>query len=447
MANYFLDLTYKSNELAIIMITLISYIGICVIAFASRYMVGDSKYKSFFVHLIVLICVVSIMVSINNLWVLFGASCLSNAILVSLMIHKQKWKAAKASGILAAKNYLFSAICMASAFALFYFNTRQISISSIVSDSNNSIAVQIALLLLLVAAMAQSALWPFHRWLLSSLNSPTPVSAIMHAGLVNGGGFLLVLFSPLYVRHPNIMLVIFIVGMISVLLGTLWKLMQSDVKRMLACSTMGQMGFMFVQCGLGLFPLSIAHLFWHGMFKAYLFLASGSAAHEKRLDLLYPPKPSALMCALFCGALGSFVFAYVSHKSWFAGDSTLVLMVIVFIAGTQLGLSVIRIANLKSVILASVITFLAALLYGGSAQLIMWILAPMDLMRAQPLNIFSLAGVSVLTLAWFGVLFIRTPLKNKNQQSSWWLKAYVKALNSSQPHQDTITSHRNHYQY
>jgi NAD(P)H-quinone oxidoreductase subunit 5 len=447
MIDYFLNLSYKLDELAIIMISLIGYIGICVLSFALRYMKGDTKYRSFFIHLILLICSVAIMVSSDHLGVLFMTSCFSNLILVRLMIHKPKWKAAKASGMIAAKNYLLSAICMALAFVLFYFNTGETSLNSILHQNNQSILILIALLLLLVAAMAQSAIWPFHRWLISSLNSPTPVSAIMHAGLINGGGFILVRFAPLYLQCPKLMTAIFLVGVVTALLGTLWKLMQNDVKRMLACSTMGQMGFMFVQCGLGLFHLAIAHLFWHGMFKAYLFLASGSAAQEKRFDLSYSPKPLAFICALLCGGGASCVFAYANNKSWFTGDSTLVLMVIALLAGTQLALPILRIPTFRSFILASIITPTAALIYGGSVHIIVSVISPMDLMHAQPLSIIHIVGIIALTLAWLCVIFVRSPLKTTNNYSSLMLKGYVKALNSSQPHPDTITSHRNHYQY
>lgn len=443
----FLDSSYKLDELAIIMVALIFYIGICVISFSSRYMKGDAKYKSFFFRLILLICSVAITVSSDNLWLLLISSCFSNLMLVSLMIHKSKWKAAKASGIIASKNYLLSIICMASSFVIFYFSTSESSVSSIIHHNSQSFFIKIALLLLLVAAMAQSAIWPFHRWLLSSLNSPTPVSAIMHAGLINSGGFLLVRFSHLYLHHNDIMSAIFVIGMISALLGTLWKLLQTDVKRMLACSTLGQMGFMFVQCGLGLFPLAIAHLFWHGMFKAYLFLSSGSAAQEKRLELSYPPKALSFLYALVCGALGSFVFAYVSNKSWLAADSTFVLMVIVFLAGSQLALPILHISNFKNFILAGISIITAALIYGGSIQFISETLTPMKLMHAQPLNIFHILGVIVLTVAWLCILFTQGPSKTSSKHTSWMLKAYVKALNSSQPHQATITSHRNHYQY
>ncbi|MBY0534092.1 MAG: hypothetical protein K2P31_03910 [Rickettsiaceae bacterium] len=443
----FVHLSYKLDELGITMMALIAYIGTCVIAFASRYMRGDAKYHSFFLRIILLICSVAIMVTSDNLWVLLTSICISNLILVSLMIHKSKWKAAKFSGFIAAKNYLLSAIFMASAFWLFYFATGQISISSIENQNNYSIIVEIALLLLLIAAMAQSAIWPFNKWLISSLNSPTPVSAIMHAGLINAGGFLLVRFAPLYSQNETIMNFIFILGITSALIGTLWKLMQSDVKRMLACSTMGQMGFMFAQCGLGLFPLAIAHLCWHGMFKAYLFLASGSAAQEKRLDLPYPPKPLAFICALLCGAFGSLIFAIAANKSWLAGDSTLVLMVIVFLAGSQLSLSMLSTLNAKNFILAGLITMIAAIVYGGSTQCITWILSPMKLMHVQPLNIFHILSIFALTLAWICIIFMRSPSKNMGKNSKWLLKAYVKSLNYSQPHQGAITSCRNHYQY
>lgn len=443
----FANLGYKLNELSIIMITLIGYIGTCVISFSSRYMKGDTKYYSFFLRIILLILSVVVMVTSDNLLALFISLCISNFILVSLMIHKSKWKAAKASGVLAAKNYLLSAIFMSLAFGLFYFSTGTNSINSISNQTHHSIIIDISLLLLLIAAMAQSAIWPFHKWLLSSLNSPTPVSAIMHAGLINAGGFLLVRFSHLYSQNDMIMNFIFILGITSALIGNLWQLMQSDVKRMLACSTLGQMGFMFAQVGLGLFPLAIAHLCWHGMFKAYLFLASGGAAQEKRLDLSCPPTALSFICAVLCGAFGSFIFAYTSNKTWFAKDSTLVLMVIVLLAGSQLSLSILKTINFKNFVLAFLITTIAATIYGFSAQLIMRILEPMQLMHVQPLNVFHILGVFVLTFAWLCILFIRSTSKNIKKHSHLLLKAYVSALNYSQPHQETITSHRNHYQY
>lgn len=439
--------SYKIDNLGMIMLFLIAYIGLCVIGYSSRYLAGDTRYRAFFVRITVLICAVSIMVTTDNLWALLMSLCLSNFTIVTLMIHKAQWQAARTSGIIAAKTYLLSLSFMTGAFALLYTTTNQTSITAILHCKNHSTVTAIALSLLLIAAMAQSAIWPFHKWLISSLNSPTPVSAIMHAGLINAGGFLLVRFAPLYAQHALLMHVIFIVGISSALLGTLWKLMQSNVKRMLACSTMGQMGFMFAQVGLGLFPLAIVHLFWHGMFKAYLFLASGSSGQDQGLDLAYSPKILAFIGALCCGAFGSFIFALTANKAWLANDSTLVLTVIVFLAGSQLALGTLRKLNYKNFILAIMMTLTAAIIYGASTRFIMWILRPMNLIYLQPLHIFHISGIGCLIIAWLLIIFVRNPRGRVPQYSQLILQAYVKALNASQPHPGTITAARNHYHY
>ena len=434
---------FNLDALATIMIALVAFIGLCVGSFAYRYIRGDTQYRTFFVQLTLLIASVAVMVSSDHLVLLLGALGVSNFLLVRLMIHKSVWKAANNAGMLAAKNYAFGAISIAAAFGLFYQATGETSIQALVHQSTTSPLILPALLLLLIGAMTQSAIWPFYKWLTSSLNSPTPVSAIMHAGLVNGGGFLLVRFAPFYFDHSMLLTAIFVIGLSSALLGTLWKLMQSDVKRMLACSTMGQMGFMLAQCGLGLFPAAVAHLVWHGMFKAYLFLASGGAAQERRFDLGYPPKPFIFMLALMCGVTGSLGFAYASGKSWFAGDTTLVLMIVSFLTASQFALPILREKTIQNLPVALIATAVVGLAYGGSIHLIAWAMEPMGLMQPQPLNEFHIIGIIALALAWLSILFLR----HQQETPAWMLKNYVKALNASQPHAATITAHRNSYKY
>ncbi len=438
---------FNFDSLAMIMIYLVAFIGLCVGSFAMRYLKGDIQYQAFFVQLTLLIGSVSVMVSADNLILLFIAWCLSNVLLVKLMIHKSSWKAAKASGSLALMNYIAGAVCVATAFVLLYYVTGETSVQALLKTNHSAAPLILpALSLLLIGAMTQSAIWPFHRWLISSLNSPTPVSAIMHAGLVNGGGILLTRFAPLYLQYSHLLTAIFVIGMTTALLGTLWKLMQSDVKRMLACSTMAQMGFMFAQIGLGLFPAAVAHLVWHGLFKAYLFLGSGSAAQEKRLDLRYPPKPLAFMRALVCGTVGSFGFAFASGKSWAAGDTTLVLMVVSFLSASQFALSILSRQTLKNLIPALIFTSFFGLLYGCSVQLVAWVMEPMQLMQPQPLNVFHMTGIVALTLTWLATLF-SSLYKKTSKSPAWMLKGYVAALNASQPAPSTVTTYRNQYRY
>jgi NAD(P)H-quinone oxidoreductase subunit 5 len=434
------------DSLAVVMMVLVGFISLIVANFATRYMRGDTRYRIFFVQLALLTCSVMLMACADHLVLLLCTWGISNFFIVRLMIHKACWPAARASGCLAAKTYLLGFLCIACSFALLYTITGQNSIQAIMDQDIQSILLTPALLLLLVGAMTQSAIWPFHHWLTSSLNSPTPVSAMLHAGLVNGGGFLLARFATLYFHAPTLLTIIFMIGMSTALLGTLWKLMQSDVKRMLACSTMGQMGFMLAQCGLGLFAAAVAHLIYHGMFKAYLFLASGSAAQEKRLALNYPPTLLAFACALLCGVVGSYGFAIASCKLWLAKDTTLVLKAVAFLAAAQFALTRFRVLSMSSIVLAIVETGVLGVIYGLNVHFIEFLLEPLHLNQPQPLNLFHVLGMLLLVGAWLSMLFFRNTQRPR-LLLAWLTCLYVKALNASQPHPSTTNAYRNQYQY
>ena len=431
------------------MMTLIIFLGFIVWRFAGKYLQGDGRYHKFMGLLGLLVLSMVAMVSADNIWLFLGAWGISNFILIEMMIHKRSWQAAKASGVLTAKVLGFGFLCLLTAFILIAVTTHQSSIQHISLLSNKiDTWFSVALLLILLAGMAQSALWPFHRWLLSSLNSPTPTSAIMHAGLVNGGGFLLVRFAHLYTSHASILTLIFIVGVISAVLGTLWKLLQTDIKKMLACSTLAQMGFMFIQCGLGLFPAAVAHLCWHSLFKANLFLGFNSVAKEKRCKIDASPNLILFLFALVCGVLASYIFAMTAHLTWLACDTTFVLICVVFITATQLSLTLLQIERglfTKAILAVSISAGLSAL-YGLNVWLFELWLKPMRLMQPQSLNIYYVIGIFLLLSTWLMLLFKNQLMKN-NTISNLFYKYYVAALNASQPHPDTITTNRNQYQY
>lgn len=447
MFTNFVNSLFYFDPLATVMIILIGVIGLTVANFSKRYLDGNTRYYRFFWILSFLIISVSIMVCADNLFLLLLAWCISNALLVNLMIFNPNWEIAKASGTLATKNFALGFFLVASAFTIFYQQTGQSSVQSIIHQGHNgSLMMTTALVLLAIGAMTQSAILPFHKWLLSSLNSPTPVSAIMHAGLVNGGGFLLTRFSSIYADSPILLNLLFTIGLASALVGTLFKLMQSDVKRMLACSTMGQMGFMIAQCGLGLFPAAIAHLCWHGLFKAYLFLGSGSIAQEKRLDLHYPPSLCSFFTALTCGIVGSYMFSLTSAKTWLAQDTTLVLLIVAFISTAHFSLSILRQKPLARLSLALMATAIIGAFYGFSVHLIELILRSMNTMHPQPLNGFYITGILLLVCIWVIFIFWRNP-KSEGFLQNTIIRLYVKVLNASQPDPTTITTHRNYYKY
>jgi len=131
--------------------------------------------------------------------------------------------------------------------------------------------------LLALAAILKSAQFPTHGWLTEVMETPTPVSALLHAGVINAGGFLLIRFADVMLLAPGVLAVLVMIGGFTALFGGLAMLAQPAVKTSLAWSTIAQMGFMIMQCGLALFPLALLHIVAHSLYKAHAFLMSGTA--------------------------------------------------------------------------------------------------------------------------------------------------------------------------
>lgn len=436
---------FNFDNLSLAIIALVCFIGICVASFSARYLKGDRAQGNFYIFLWLMILSVCTMVSTNHLLIMLISWACSNYLLTRLMLHKSSWNAAVNSAKLAKRNFIFGTSLLSAAFVLLYLETGHTSIVSINNSELSAIAGITVGICIVLAAMTQSGILPFHRWLISSLNSPTPVSAIMHAGLVNGGGFLLARFAPLFLNQGILLNTIFTVGIISAIVGIIWKLMQNDVKRTLACSTVSQMGYMIAQCGLGLFPAAIAHLCWHGLFKAYLFLASGTAAQESRFVPDKPPTALHLLTAALCGFLGTHVFALTTGLNILSGDTTIFIFFVTFISGTQLALTIVSQKILAKYSIAIIATALAGYAYGLSVNLFEHIIAPLNIYQPQSINILHITAMILLTGMWSTVHL--TSKQKGFVYPRWLLALYVKMLNASQPHPKTVTAYRNAYQF
>jgi NADH-quinone oxidoreductase subunit L len=138
----------------------------------------------------------------------------------------------------------------------------------------------IACLLLFVGATGKSAQIPLHVWLPDAMEGPTPVSALIHAAtMVTAGVYMVARLGPLYHVSETAMMVVAVVGAVTALMAATIALVQTDIKRVLAYSTVSQLGYMFLACGVGAFGVGIFHLYTHAFFKALLFLGSGSVIH------------------------------------------------------------------------------------------------------------------------------------------------------------------------
>jgi len=149
--------------------------------------------------------------------------------------------------------------------------------------------VQTAMVLVVAAVVLNAAQLPFHGWLIQVMEAPTPVSALLHAGVVNIGGFILIRLAPLLAGSEIARMVLVIAGTSTAALTGLAMMTRVDIKTRLAWSTCAQMGFMLLECGLGLFALAFLHLVAHSLYKAYGFLSSGESVHRTIRTRLQPP--------------------------------------------------------------------------------------------------------------------------------------------------------------
>ena len=176
-------------------------------------------------------------------------------------------------------------------------------------------------LLIVLAAIVRGALWPGPRWLPATLAAPTPVSALLHAGVVNAGGFLLIRLSPLLGATPVASGVALVAGLATAAFGGVAAAVRPDIKGSLVYSTMSQMGFMVAECAVGAFAAAVFHLVAHGMYKAALFLGSGDGidqqVRQRRFALPRTPLPVRLWVAsAFTLAFGFLVVAVLRHPAW-----------------------------------------------------------------------------------------------------------------------------------
>jgi NADH-quinone oxidoreductase subunit L len=325
--------TLQIDALSTLMALAVSGISLIVHVFSVRYMQDDPGYLRFFLLLDGVIAVILLMVMAGDLLTLLLAWHLLGVLLYFLLNHDSARASATRYAFWTLFTHRVGDLPLLAAIALLYHAYGTLSIPELfarVAESPGVTTVfglpvtETAGLLVLFAAFAKSAQFPLHTWLPYTMEGPTPVSALMHAGIVNAGGFLINRFAPLFIHTDSVLQVAVVVGLVTTVMGSLMMLMQSDIKKALGYSTMGQMGYMVMECGLGAFSLAIYHLIAHGVFKATLFLGSGSIIGNARRDPNIPE-----------GEIYKFMVERKAPKppmSWvvFAGITIVVPLAIVF---------------------------------------------------------------------------------------------------------------------
>ena len=310
-----LELSVYYDSVTALMLSLVTFLGLITCRFSVRYLDGEQSAGQYFKWMAFTIGAVSLMVVAGNMLLLLLAWFITSLGLHQLLTHyghrPQARRAAWTKFVFSRLGdllLLIATILIIQAFGSqtipdIIAQSKQLLLSSELVTQQHTIIVW----LLVLGAIVKTAQVPFHAWLPETLETPTPVSAFMHAGIVNAGGYMLIRINPILALESMALTCLAIVGAATACLGVVVMATQTSVKRSLAYSTVAQMGFMMLQCGVGAFSAAMLHLLAHSLYKAHAFLSSGTVDfHAKqRVKSAVPetsslPKIVYLLAALAC---------------------------------------------------------------------------------------------------------------------------------------------------
>lgn len=305
-----LGFSIRLDAVSLIMFGMIALLAFIVMRFSLNYLDGDQRQGAFLGRMAATIASVQLLVISGNLTILFVSWVLTSLSLHRLLVFYKD----RARAIIAArKKFIIARLadaCLLAACILLYqtFNTGNLEI--IFQSIKNSLAnaqpingINTITLLIAAAALLKSAQFPTHGWLIEVMETPTAVSALLHAGLLNAGPFLIIRMAHLMEVNISSSLLLLIIGGFTALFASLVFLTQTSIKTALGYSSVAHMGFSLMLCGLGLYPAAMLHLVAHSFYKAHSFLSSGSIIDTMKISKITSSKRKGSIFRIIIGML------------------------------------------------------------------------------------------------------------------------------------------------
>ena len=284
------DVAFLIDPLSCLMLLVVTGIGFLIHVYSIGYMHGEEGFYRFFAYLNLFVFSMLLLVTGNNLLLMFvgweGVG-LCSYLLIGYYFHK------KSAGDAGKKAFVMNRVgdfgFLLGLFTLFWWfgqthNIWTIQFTELAKNANllpTGGVVTVITLCFFLGATGKSAQIPLYTWLPDAMEGPTPVSALIHAAtMVTAGVYMIGRMSFLFIRSPETMTVVALVGGCTALFAATIGTAQNDIKRVLAYSTVSQLGYMFLAMGVGAFTAGIFHLMTHAFFKGLLFLAAGSVIHS-----------------------------------------------------------------------------------------------------------------------------------------------------------------------
>lgn len=292
----------QATPLGLAMALLVQLLGTVIGGFSARYLQGEEGQRRYVAALAAVLAAVHLLLLADHWVVLIAAWALVGAALQHLLCfypdrpfarlaaHKKRIADRVADGLLI------------GAAALAWMDVGSGSLSALwahIARDGMSIALHISAVALVLAVVLRTALLPVHGWLIQVMEAPTPVSALLHAGVINLGGFVLIRFAPLLEQADAARALLLVFGLATAVLAGMVMLTRISIKVRLAWSTVAQMGFMMLECALGLYTLAALHLIGHSLYKAHAFLSASTVVRQTRLQTMHSlTSPSVLSITL-----------------------------------------------------------------------------------------------------------------------------------------------------
>ncbi|WP_438969725.1 NADH-quinone oxidoreductase subunit L [Methylophaga sp.] len=322
------------NGITLIVLLLVSFMGIILIRFSERYLSAEANANQYWRWLLFSLTSVSVVILSNHLLLFWlGWVAISMCFHRLLLFYPDRPRAVLA----AHKKFILGRIaelCLLTAILLLYWQHGTFHLSvlneyflNLTGGSELSLAEKFAAFFIAQTALIKCAQLPLHGWLIQVVEAPTPISALLHAGIINLGGFLLIAFAPLISYAPVAQWTILIVAGLSTCISALVMMTRITVKVRLAWSTCAQMGLMLIECALGLYEVALLHLFTHSLYKAYMFLSAGEMVQDYSLKQLAPQEKVNLVIAIACLSVSFSATAMIALFSNYQGPISLWLLV------------------------------------------------------------------------------------------------------------------------
>lgn len=417
------------------MATLVAFIGVIVLRYSRNYLEGDPRQGTFFKELCFTLTSVISLILAGNLALLICAWIATSVGLNALLLYYPDRPAAQ---LAAKKKFIASrlgdlclisaAVSLWSTFGTLAFPELFVAARSSV-DSGASGSLTLPAILIVCAALLKSAQLPFHGWLVEVMETPTPVSALLHAGVINAGGFLILRLADIVAPSESALHILSLVGGATALFGSLVMLTQPSVKAALAYSTIAQMGFMMLECGLGAFAAALLHILAHSLYKAHAFLSSGSVIDLARASWSPSPggQPHPARFALALTVLLPLVFAIggMFHAGIIENPGAATLAAILLMSLAHLIANALD-EKTRGYVLGKAISmaFVVAIAFFGLHAGIEWIFGA-SLPGATPLRGPEDLALVVTVIVSFGAVTLFQSVMARHATSPFWQAIYV----------------------